>query len=327
MYATSSQKKDWTFTSEEIALRRKNANNIFRAKHKELLSKGEEELFLNPEDELIMQRIVEDAATRFADKFRPHIWPSVKWTAYAYFKRLFLDWSASESSPKIVIMACFYLAMKTDEFYVTIDEFVSNLSTGSPEQNTSRILGLEPEIMRSLNYNLTVHAPYRPFEGHLMEMKTRMVLLAFDLETIRNDAFKFFDKALQTDVMMMFSPSQISLAAIKYGLVTQGKSPDILKEFLAKLFGVEDNAWGSSSEGMKNVVKLMERIEVIINTVEEDFMNINDADRLQLQKRAGALTELMSELTRRRSEQWKANGSIGKAPGDVDEQPVDSDDE
>ena len=76
-------------------------------------------------------------------------------------------------------MACFYLAMKVEEFYVTIDEFVSNLRyksfwklktekgrisyfrSGSPEQNTTRILGLEPEIMRALRYHITIHCPFR----------------------------------------------------------------------------------------------------------------------------------------------------------------------
>ena len=28
----------------------------------------------------------------------------------------------------------------------------------------ARILALEPEIMRDLNYHLTIHCPYRPFE-------------------------------------------------------------------------------------------------------------------------------------------------------------------
>ncbi|CAJ0596296.1 unnamed protein product [Cylicocyclus nassatus] len=32
------------------------------------------------------------AAIRFSDGFRPNMWPSVRWTAYAYFKRLFLNW-------------------------------------------------------------------------------------------------------------------------------------------------------------------------------------------------------------------------------------------
>ncbi|EPB66369.1 hypothetical protein ANCCEY_14542 [Ancylostoma ceylanicum] len=45
--------------------------------------------------------VVESAAIRFSDTFRPCMWPSVRWTAYAYFKRLFLGWSVMEASPKL----------------------------------------------------------------------------------------------------------------------------------------------------------------------------------------------------------------------------------
>uniref|UniRef100_A0A1I7XC43 Cyclin N-terminal domain-containing protein n=1 Tax=Heterorhabditis bacteriophora TaxID=37862 RepID=A0A1I7XC43_HETBA len=116
MYSTSSQKREWTYTADEISLKRAQSSE-------------EEVLFLSPDEEFKMIRFVEVAAIRFSDSFRPAMWPSVRWTAYAYFKRLFLEWSVMEASPKVVMMACFYLAMKTDEFYVTIDEFVSNLKS------------------------------------------------------------------------------------------------------------------------------------------------------------------------------------------------------
>ncbi|KAK6726409.1 hypothetical protein RB195_004620 [Necator americanus] len=218
MYSTSTQKREWTFSKEEIEEKRRLANESFRNKQRELLQPGEEAIFLTVEEEAQMIAVVESAAIRFSDTFRPCMWPSVRWTAYAYFKRLFLGWSVMEASPKIVMMACFYLAMKVEEFYVTIDEFVANLKSGTPEQNTTRILGLEPEIMRALRYQITIHSPFRPFEGHLVEMKARMLLLNFNVEAIREPADQFFRKALLSDVMLMYPPSQIALAALKYGL-------------------------------------------------------------------------------------------------------------
>uniref|UniRef100_A0A183FEH1 Cyclin_C_2 domain-containing protein n=1 Tax=Heligmosomoides polygyrus TaxID=6339 RepID=A0A183FEH1_HELPZ len=191
---------------------------------------------------------------RFSDTFQPTMWPSVRWTAYAYFKRLFLEWS-------IVMMACFYLAMKVEEFYVTIDEFVSNLKSGTPEQNTTRILGLEPEIMRALRYQITIHCPFRPFEGHLVEMKARMLLLNFNVESIREPADQFFRQALLSDVMLMYPPSQIALAALKYGLDSLDKSPDVLVEFLQKLMGVEDDWKGMHGDALQTIDKLILRFE------------------------------------------------------------------
>lgn len=68
-------------------------------------------------------------------------------------------------------MACLYLASKVDEFNVSIDEFVQNLKSGTKSSNTEIILGLEADLMRLLRFHLTVHGPYRPFEGHMIEIK------------------------------------------------------------------------------------------------------------------------------------------------------------
>ncbi|CAI5442803.1 unnamed protein product [Caenorhabditis angaria] len=329
MYSTSTQKKEWTFTAEQIDDQRQEVNQKFREKYKDFVEEGEHEIFLTCQEELSMQRIVEEAALKFADKFRPSIWPSVKWTAYAYFKRLFLKWSACDNSPKLVIMACFYLAMKIDEFFVTIDEFVGNLTTGNPSQNAERILALEPEIMRELDYNLTVHCPYRPFEGHLMEMKTRMLLLNFDLESIRNDSQRFFQLALQTDALLMYPPSQIALAAVKFGLKSQGKSNDVLRDFLNKLLGVEEDAWGGGvvPDANTHVEKLLVKLEMIENTVEGGTNKLSDDAVSNLQNRAGDLSNFLLILDKRRNDKWQAEGGIGRPPGEKDEQPVDSDDE
>ncbi|VDM51675.1 unnamed protein product [Angiostrongylus costaricensis] len=227
MYSTSTQKKEWTFTKDELAEKRRLANEAFRYKQADLLQPGEEEILLTVEEEAQMLNVVECAAIRIA--------------------------------LQIVMMACFYLAMKVEEFYVTIDEFVANLRSGTPEQNTTRILGLEPEIMRALRYHITIHCPFRPFEGHLVEMKTRMLLLNFNVETIREPADQFFRKALLSDIMLMYPPSQIALAALKYGLDSLDKSPDVLTEFLQKLMGIEDDWKGTHGDALQIIDKLLIR--------------------------------------------------------------------
>ncbi|KJH44245.1 cyclin ccl1 [Dictyocaulus viviparus] len=318
MYSTSTQKKEWTFTYEELAEKRRNANQAFRNKQIELLRPGEEEILLTVEEEAQMLGVVENAAIRFSDSFRPSIWPSVRWTAYAYFKRLFLGWSVMEASPKIVMMACFYLAMKVEEFYVTIDE------SGTPEQNTTRILGLEPEIMRALRYHITIHCPFRPFEGHLVEMKTRMLLLNFNVETIREPAEQFFRKALLSDVMLMYPPSQIALAALKYGLDSLEKSPDVLAEFLQKLMGIEDDWKGMHGDALQTIDKLIIRqvmrhkLNNIINTVNSSGKPLSQQEHAAIQARTEDWAALNLALEERRQSK----------PGYTKkEEPVDSDDE
>jgi len=50
--------------------------------------------------------------------------------------------------------------------------------------------------MLKLDYYLAVHSPFRPFEGHMIELKTRMGLqlssLKFDIEAIRPFSTEFF---------------------------------------------------------------------------------------------------------------------------------------
>lgn len=318
MYSTSTQKKEWTFTKEELEEKRKRANEAFRNKQADLIQPGEEAIFLSVDEEAKMIALVEGAAVRFSDTFQPTMWPSVRWTAYAYFKRLFLEWSVMEANPKIVMMACFYLAMKVEEFYVTIDEFVSNLKSGTPEQNTTRILGLEPEIMRALRYQITIHCPFRPFEGHLVEMKARMLLLNFNVESIREPADQFFRQALLSDVMLMYPPSQIALAALKYGLDSLDKSPDVLVEFLQKLMGVEDDWKGMHGDALQTIDKLILRLTDIIAVVNNAPKPFTPEEQATIQARNDDWTTLNVALEERRQSR----------PGYVKkEEPVDSDDD
>ncbi|GMR30477.1 hypothetical protein PMAYCL1PPCAC_00672, partial [Pristionchus mayeri] len=200
------------------------------------------------------------------------LWPSIRWIAYAYFKSFFLVKSGIEYSPKVVMTACYYLATKIDEFYVPVDEFVENLRSGTREQNTARILALEPEIHRVLKYQLTIHCPFRPFEGHLMEMKRTLLILNFDIETLRPAANQFMRETLLGETMLLYAPTQISLAAIKHALASNAKSPEVLRDFVQKLLGVDDaNASDSRSasgaDAAAAVEKLMTRLEQICECV------------------------------------------------------------
>lgn len=82
--------------------------------------------------------------------------------------------------------------------------------------------------MLKLDYHLTVHSPFRPMEGHLIDMKNADCANVVDLECVRPGAEKLFQKALVTDVMVLFPPSQIALAAVRHGLVVAGTSVRIV---------------------------------------------------------------------------------------------------
>jgi cyclin H len=188
MYSTSTQKKHWTFASvDDLNAQRLKTSDEYKQK----INSGDHMEVDSVENEAELLKSVTEMGVRFADEFEPKMWPAVKWTAFAYFKRFYLRHSAAEFSPKIIIVACYYLAMKIQEFNVSIHDFTKNLKSESLESNAEEILHWEPILIHRLNYQLTVHCPFRPLEGHLMELKT-FGKLRFDVEAVRPHTSEFF---------------------------------------------------------------------------------------------------------------------------------------
>lgn len=63
-----------------------------------------------------------------------------------------------------------YLACKVEEFNVSILQFVSNIK-GDREKAAEIILNNELLLMEQLNFYLTVHNPFRPVEGLIIDIK------------------------------------------------------------------------------------------------------------------------------------------------------------
>ncbi|OZC08112.1 cyclin domain protein [Onchocerca flexuosa] len=325
MFSTSTQKKEWTFSSQQdlLDLRacsrlRKAANEKFRAKYATVVDADQEDIFLTPEEEALLRKIITETGIRFSDDFRPAMWPSTRWTAFAYFKRFFLNHSTMEYSPKSVMMSCFYLAAKVDEFNISIDEFVKNLKSGTAKTNSETILSFEPQIMLKLRYQLTIHSPFRPFEGHLIEMKT-LSLLGFDLEQVRPHANDFFKKALFGDAMLLYPPSQIALAALKYALQVLDKADDLLKDqFLNKMLGID--TWKPQSDDVLLCEKLIARLDEIIQCVLDGCKPIapetNEALQNHMKRWVNTFPELEQKLSALNSNPQLENSNSGFSDDD-----------
>uniref|UniRef100_T1GIZ6 Uncharacterized protein n=1 Tax=Megaselia scalaris TaxID=36166 RepID=T1GIZ6_MEGSC len=65
---------------------------------------------------------------------------------------------------------CVYLACKVEEFNISIKQFSENIK-GDREKAEDIILSNELLLMQHLNYYLTVHNPFRPVEGLLIDIK------------------------------------------------------------------------------------------------------------------------------------------------------------
>lgn len=86
------------------------------------------------------------------------------------------------------------------------------------------ILSNELLLMQRLNYYLTVHNPFRPVEGFLIDIKTRCSLE--NPERLRPGIDEFLDKTFFTDACLLFSPSQIALAAVLHAASKEQENLD-----------------------------------------------------------------------------------------------------
>lgn len=217
MFSSSTQSKRWIFLDEQqISRRRQEANERFIERHLDECRSRESryDYFLSPEEERIIYKHYEFALRDFCKKFQPPVPRSVTGTSFHYFKRFYLNNSVMDYHPKHMLVTCVYLACKVEEFNVSIAQFVNNVR-GDREKATDIILNNELLLMQQLEYHLTIHNPYRPLEGLLIDIKTRCPQFP-DPEKLRSLMDDFLERTLFTDAVLLMAPSQIALTAVLY---------------------------------------------------------------------------------------------------------------
>lgn len=215
MFPTSTQRNHWVFTDEtELSKLRENANRSFIMRQLQKTKSSVEEktqYFLNAKEERLLVKSYEIKMRDFCRRFSPKMPQAVIGTAFHYLKRFYLNNSVMDYHPKEMLITCVYLACKVEEFNVSIKQFVANVK-GDLEKATDIILNNELLLMQQLNYQLTVHNPYRPIEGFLIDLKVRSNLR--DPDRLRPTIDDFIDKLFLTDACLLYSPAQLALAAI-----------------------------------------------------------------------------------------------------------------
>lgn len=156
---------------------------------------------------------------------------------------------------------CVYLSCKTEEFNVSIDQFVHNIK-GDQKKAMDIILSNELLLMQQLNYYLTIHNPYRPVEGFLIDIKTRCKLTNPD--RLRPGIDEFLEKTFLTDACLLYSPSQLALAAV---LKSASKEQENLDSY------VTDSLFFNAHDQLANLVPAV-RSKLIAVTGSNSFQTI-----------------------------------------------------
>nr|XP_060617731.1 cyclin-H [Anolis sagrei ordinatus] len=264
MYQSSTQRRRWTFRSEEeLTRRRADANRKFRCK---AVSNGKvqqtDSFLLEPHEELAICKYYEKRLLDFCSVFKPVMPKSVVGSACMYFKRFYLNNSVMEYHPRIIMLTCAFLACKVDEFNVSSAQFVNNLreSPVGQEKALEQILEYELLLIQELNFHLIVHNPYRPFEGFLIDLKTRYSSLE-NPETLRKTADDFLNRAALTDACLLYTPSQIALTAL---LSSASRAGINMESYLSDSLMLKENkaSFTQLLDGMKCMKHLVKKHEL-----------------------------------------------------------------
>ncbi|XP_033624941.1 cyclin-H-like [Asterias rubens] len=260
MFQSSTQKRCWTFSSEkDVEILRQECNTRFQEQHHLISAKRKDpgSFFLSANEEYILCRHYEHLLRDFCRRFEPPMPPSVKGSSCAYFKRFYLRNTVMDYHPKFIMLTCVYLACKIEEFNVSITQFCGNLSADQ-ERAAELILGHELLVMQQLDFHLTIHNLFRPLEGFLIDIKTRFPSLESP-EQLRKSAEEFLHRSLASNVSLLYSPSQISLAALVTSAGRQKVNIDkYVTDFLLS---------SGKKEDLKELVMSIKKIRYLVSNI------------------------------------------------------------
>nr|CAG4644878.1 EOG090X080D [Leptodora kindtii] len=258
MFSTSSQAKYWLYRDEQDVASSRQAVNAKYVKSQKRSGPEAEVQYLTSSEERILLLHYEFQLKEFCRKFVPPMPRYVVGTAIHYLKRFYLNNSVMAYQPKEILVTCVYLSCKVEEFNVSMDQFVGNLK-GDREKAASIILNNELLLMQQLNYHLTIHNPFRPLEGLIIDIKTRFRTFQ-EPERLRPGVDDFLEKVFYTDAILIYSPSQISLAAIIHSASCLKENVD---EYITRTLFVRDD-----EKFLFNLVEAVKKIRVMVKLLE-----------------------------------------------------------
>lgn len=159
--------------------------------------------------------------------------------------------------PKEILATCVYLSCKVEEFNVSIQQFVANVK-GDRQKAMDIILSNELVLMQALNFNLTCHNPFRPIEGFLIDIKTRTQMPNPD--KLRKGIDEFLEKSFLSDACLIYSPSQIALAAV---LHSASKLSENLDSY------VTESLFANAVQNLKPLIESVRKIRSMVKNLPE----------------------------------------------------------
>lgn len=153
---------------------------------------------------------------------------SVPASAIAYFKRFYLTNSLMDYNPKLVMVTSISLACKAEERYISILQLAEHTGT-----KATQIVKWEVPVLEGILFHLMVFHPYRPLVGLIQAIESWKPEFGPVLRQMQPVAQDLIMKSYYTDLLLLYPPSQIAVAALQKA-ASQHKADDIVPKYLLR---------------------------------------------------------------------------------------------
>ncbi|WWC72167.1 uncharacterized protein I206_106127 [Kwoniella pini CBS 10737] len=235
-YHESSQFRHWRYSPASLTLIREelNAKSVeIVAKNTELEKEAQISLghsytdpppptaYLTVSDELLLLRFYCSQISKICRHGfgLPDI---VETTAISYLKRFYLKNSVMEWHPKNIMPTCLFLACKTTNYPVLMDQFISKFSKLTPDD----IIDTEFLVAQSLGFEFWIRSSEKTLRGWSLDLQNQPNPQVDVIQKSLSEALKYLSQSLLTDLEFIYTPSQISLACFHIS------NPKVIEDFL-----------------------------------------------------------------------------------------------
>jgi len=273
-FAKSTQATEWTFPETSLQVlkstRQMNWNRI-TDRDFEKLTVEDEDLVLN-----IFISVFPNVLKQTFN-FSERLWA----VAITYFRRFFINHSVMDYDLKQCLFACILLACKTEEERKSNNQpfsYMCDRRSSQKDIEKETVLALEYIILDALKFHIEVFTPFLPLTGFLIDIQTKLSDIV-DYEQVRmiqKESESLIKKACTTQAILLFPPSQIALAALRYALKNKLNLEGTWDRYIILTFGHNDQLgehWILLDEAMTLIQKYF--TEEITSAQKERVKEVN----------------------------------------------------
>lgn len=219
--SSSSQLRNWTFSDlKEVNRLREEANAAAKERFRQRTGcdpQAVDAKCLTVDEEVALLLHYERILEQLCTKTEPAVPQHTRAVAVAYLRRFYLHHSVIDFFPREVMLTATWLAMKTEEFNLSLAEFVRCIP-----RNASKYMEIirnsELFLLESLNFDLLIHVPTRAVDGLVAEFLAfagASTSLDPSVERACAAAGELAYRSMHTDALFVCTPPQIALAALR----------------------------------------------------------------------------------------------------------------